>query len=132
MTFAIILLIVSVIATIIGYWPRNDAGATSDFAASAVNRRANPSLLDNLDPRAKQAIQAGTTGESYTLAIKGAQGSAIVGTDRRVIVYKRGVTAGATFGQKFNSYSYRDITGVEVSETLTTLGSFSTSLERFP
>src|SRR4051794_18525919 len=54
------------IATIIGYWPRNDAGATSDSAASAVNRRANPSLLDNLDPRAKQAIQAVTTGESYT------------------------------------------------------------------
>jgi len=40
--------------------------------------------------------------------------SALIGTDRRVFIFKKGITAGATFGSKLASWDYKNLTGVQL------------------
>jgi len=46
--------------------------------------------------------------------ITGPSSQAIIGTDRRVFVYKKGFMAGATFGSELTSWDYRNLSGVQI------------------
>jgi len=53
-------------------------------------------------------------GESIQAIITGPSNQAIIGTDRRVFVYKKGFMAGATFGSEITSWDYRNLNGVQM------------------
>lgn len=54
--------------------------------------------------------------EEVKVVIHGVSGSALIGTDRRLFVYKKGWMSGATFGQKLNSWDYRNIVGIQLEQ----------------
>jgi hypothetical protein len=61
--------------------------------------------LGSLDKKAKPAVAAALEpGEPVMLTVPGENGSALVATDRRVLVYKRGITTGSAFGKQLNSW----------------------------
>ncbi|MEV3925918.1 SHOCT domain-containing protein [Actinomadura coerulea] len=70
---------------------------------SRLHRKANEVLDQNLSP-----------GETVQVIITGANSQAIIGTDRRVFVYKKGIFAGASFGAEITSWDYRGVVGVQI------------------
>lgn len=68
-----------------------------------LRSRVKQALVDNLAPD-----------ETIHVIIRGTQGQAIVGTDRRAFVCKPGFMAGATFGAAVTNWAYRHIIGVQV------------------
>jgi hypothetical protein len=70
---------------------------------SRLHRKANQALDNNLAP-----------GEPVLVVITGPSNQAIIGTDRRVFVYKKGFMAGASFGSEMTSWSYRNLVGVQL------------------
>lgn len=52
--------------------------------------------------------------EQVRLVIHGLSDQAIVATDRRALVFKKGFMAGATFGSELTSWSYQSLVGVQV------------------
>jgi hypothetical protein len=52
--------------------------------------------------------------EQVRLVINGAGSQAIIATDRRALVYKKGFMAGATFGSELTSWAYRNLVGVQI------------------
>jgi Short C-terminal domain len=70
---------------------------------SRLHRKANEALDQNLAP-----------GEEVQVIITGPSAQAIVGTDRRVFVYKKGFMAGASFGSELTSWDYRNLVGVQL------------------
>ena len=46
--------------------------------------------------------------------IAGPSNQAIIGTDRRLFVYKKGFMAGATFGAELTSWDYRNLVGIQI------------------
>ena len=58
--------------------------------------------------------------EHVKVIIRGTLDSAMMGTDRRVFVFKMGFMAGATFGHKFTSWDYRNIVGIQIETGLLT------------
>ena len=78
-------------------------------------------ILDSLDKKAKPAIVGALApDEQVRLVIPGESGSALVATDRRILVYKRGITTGAAFGKQLNSWEYSMVAGVEAKAAMTT------------
>jgi hypothetical protein len=63
-------------------------------------------------------------GESVRVIIRGTFDSALIATDRRTFVFKKGFMAGSMFGKKVASYDFRNLTGVQV-ETGVMSGVFS-------
>jgi hypothetical protein len=77
--------------------------------------------FNDLANKAQKAINAALEPEEQVvMAIPGEWGSAIVATDRRVFVFKKGVTSGAFFGKQLNSWDYANVSGVEVKRGMTT------------
>jgi hypothetical protein len=77
--------------------------------------------LDSLDKKAKPAVAAALEpGEQVMLTVPGENGSALVATSRRVLVYKRGITTGSAFGKQLNSWEYSMVSGVEAKQAMTT------------
>jgi len=70
---------------------------------STLHKNANAELDANLQP-----------GEVVEVIINGASNQAIIGTDRRAFVYKKGFLAGATFGAEMTSWDYRNLVGVQL------------------
>jgi hypothetical protein len=70
---------------------------------SRLHHKANEALDQNLIP-----------GETVQVIITGPSNQAIVGTDRRVFVYKKGFMAGAAFGSEITSWDYRNLVGVQI------------------
>lgn len=70
---------------------------------SQLSGAANHELDQNLLP-----------GEGVKVIIRGVGGSAMIGTDRRVFVFKKGFMAGSMFGSKVSSFDYRNLTGVHL------------------
>ena len=70
---------------------------------SRLHRKANEALDQNLAP-----------GETVQVIITGPSAQAIVGTDRRAFVYKKGFMAGASFGSELTSWDYRNLVGVQL------------------
>ena len=52
--------------------------------------------------------------EKVKVIIQGLSDSAIIGTDTRCFVYKRGIMGGAAFGGKLISWDYADLNGVQL------------------
>jgi hypothetical protein len=74
-----------------------------------------PSAADRLHAKARAEITSSlAAGEEIAVVITGASKQAIVGTDRRVFVYKKGFMAGATFGSELTSFDYRNLGGVQL------------------
>jgi hypothetical protein len=68
-----------------------------------LHKKANEALDQNLAP-----------GESVQVVITGPSNQAIVGTERRVFVYKKGFMAGASFGSELTTFDYRNLVGVQL------------------
>jgi hypothetical protein len=86
-------------------------GALSAETVSIPPRNA----LDAIGGGARAAIEHGLmTGEAVAVVIRGTGTTAIVGTDRRAFIFKKGMLAGATFGHKLASFAYESIVGVEL------------------
>jgi Short C-terminal domain len=52
--------------------------------------------------------------EQVKLVIHGASNQAIIATDRRALVFKKGFMAGASFGSELSSWAYRNLVGVQI------------------
>jgi hypothetical protein len=52
--------------------------------------------------------------EHVRLVIHGASNQAIIATDRRALVFKKGFMAGASFGCELTSWAYRNLVGVQI------------------
>jgi hypothetical protein len=78
-------------------------------------------VLDVLDKKARPAVMAAlAANEQVRLVIPGESGAALIATDRRILVYKRGITSGSMFGKQLNSWEYHVVSGVEAKQTMTT------------
>jgi hypothetical protein len=77
--------------------------AAMEGPRARLHRKANEALDANLD-----------TGERVVVVITGASNQAVIGTDRRAFVYKKGFMAGATFGSEMTSWDYRNLVGVQL------------------
>jgi hypothetical protein len=53
-------------------------------------------------------------GERVRVIIRGVRDSAMIATDRRLFVFKKGFMSGATFGKKIASWDYRNLSGVQI------------------
>jgi len=68
-----------------------------------------------LHAKAVEAVeQALAPDESVQLVVHGLSNQAIVATDRRVLVFKKGFMAGASFGSELTSWTYRSLVGVQI------------------
>jgi hypothetical protein len=52
--------------------------------------------------------------EVVRLVIHGVSNQAIIATDRRALVFKKGFMAGASFGSELTSWAYRNLVGVQI------------------
>ena len=68
-----------------------------------LHRDANAALEQNLMP-----------GETVRVIIRGNYDSAMIGTDRRVFVFKKGFLSGAGMGSKLSSWDYRNLGGIQL------------------
>lgn len=68
-----------------------------------LHKQANEALDQNLVP-----------GETVEVIITGPSSQAVIGTNRRAFVYKKGFMAGATFGSQLTSWDYRNLVGVQL------------------
>jgi hypothetical protein len=78
-----------------------------------LHKEANKAVDQNLMP-----------GEPVLVIITGAYDQAMIGTDRRVLIFKKGMMGGTWFGQKVAMWDYRQINGVTL-ETGRTTGSIA-------
>jgi hypothetical protein len=66
-------------------------------------------------PKMKQLLdQSIEPGEKVEILLVGAHSQIVVGTDRGILVLKKGFMAGATLGHKLSSWEYRNVTGVQL------------------
>lgn len=68
-----------------------------------LHKDANKSLDQNLSPN-----------EKVKVIIRGLWDSAIIGTDIRCFVYKRGLMGGVAFGSKTTSWDFLNLNGVQI------------------
>jgi hypothetical protein len=88
---------------------------SSDRGAMAADWRRG------LHPEAIEAVESALSpDEPVRLVIYGASHQAMVATDRRVLVFKKGFLAGASFGSELTSWAYRHLLGVQVHTGLMT------------
>ena len=79
------------------------SGAATTGPRARLHPKANEALDTNLDPD-----------EQVVVVITGASNQALIGTDRRAFVYKKGFMAGAAFGSEMTSWDYRNLVGVQL------------------
>ena len=58
-----------------------------------------------------------TLGEAVKVVIRGPWDQAIIATERRLFIFKRGWMGGAFLGRKMTSWDYRTITGISMETT---------------
>jgi hypothetical protein len=74
-----------------------------------------PADVSRLHPQAREALDANLMdGERVEVVIRGDSSQAVIATDRRVFVFKKGFMAGATFGSELTSWDYRNLVGVQL------------------
>lgn len=84
-------------------------------------RSVNAADFDKLKNKVKHALAENVSrDETVRVIIHGANGQAIIGTDTRAFVCKPGFLAGATLGAEVTSWSYQNITGVQVHKGMLT------------
>jgi hypothetical protein len=89
--------------------PGTDAGAGPTPPAPPVDLAALP-------VRAQSALAEVLADEVPRLVVKGEAGSALVATDSRVLVYKRGARAGLPFAHRVKPFEYETVTRFELRE----------------
>lgn len=101
------------------------ANASQGFQApsspkdAAVLAPIAPNDSASLHPDAQALLaQQLMPGETVRLIIQGPSDQALIATEQRLFIYKRGSVAGAWFGQKMGSWDYRNITGIEMEKGL--------------
>jgi hypothetical protein len=68
---------------------------------------------------ANQLLDQNLLGDEPVRAIiRGTYDSALVGTDRRAFVFKKGMFSGALLGKRLASYDYRNLSGVQLETGL--------------
>jgi hypothetical protein len=77
--------------------------APSTGLRARLHAKANEVLDENLAPD-----------EKVLVVISGPSNQAIIGTNRRAFVYKKGFMAGATFGSELTSWDYRNLVRVQL------------------
>lgn len=77
----------------------------SEFEAdrTLLHSKANEALDKNLLP-----------GETVKVIIRGPSNQAIIGTERRAFVFKKGFLAGASFGSELTEWQYSHLVGVQI------------------
>ncbi len=90
-----------------------------DYSPASNSKASNASYLPSdtsgLHEKAMEALNQNLiTGEPIKVVIHGLSDSAMVGTDRRVFVFKKGMTSGVWFGTKLSSWDYRNLSGVQI------------------
>jgi hypothetical protein len=78
--------------------------------------------VDRLHPKAREYLQANLGAEEpVRVVIHGAsRGQAMIGTSRRVLVFKKGLLAGQVLGENVTSWDYVNVTGVRFEKHLMT------------
>lgn len=89
--------------------PAPDVDAEVAELFGKLRGRVKTVLSQNLSP--DEAVRA---------VIRGANGQAIIGTDRRAFVCKPGWMAGATLGAEVTTYNYLNVTGVQLHKGMVT------------
>jgi Short C-terminal domain len=109
-------------------WKENTVGmkeACADMkeACSVFTVEASKDVVDiavltdrsRLHVKANEALNANLNlGETVQVIIIGASNQAIIGTECRVFVYKKGFMAGASFGSELTSFDYKNLIGVQL------------------
>ena len=71
--------------------------------------------LSRLHPDGRKAVDENLMpGEVIRVVIHGIHASAMIGTDRRAFVFKKGWLSGAGLGQKMTTWDYRNIVGLQI------------------
>lgn len=83
------------------YVPPNNNYSMTD--RSILHKDANSTLNENL-----------LSNETVKVIILGMGDSALIGTERRVFIFKKGITGGVTLGTKLTSWDYKNLTGVQL------------------
>jgi hypothetical protein len=86
------------------------------FTQSQV-RGSEPAIDDirQLHKDAQKALQQNLSqGEVVRVIIKGPWDQAMIGTDFRLFVFKKGLMGGVVFGTKMASWDYKNLTGVQI------------------
>lgn len=70
--------------------------------------------VGDLHPKAQSALKENLMpDEAVRVILLGVRrNAAMIATDSRIFIFKTGVAAGATFGSKFASFDYRNVSGV--------------------
>ncbi len=77
--------------------------------------------LDRLIPLARTAIKRTLVpNEVVTVIIMGIWDQAIIGTDSRLFIFKKGLMGGVTFGTKITAWHYHNLTGIQLENKGTT------------
>ena len=72
-------------------------------------------MMERLNKHADKAVRESLVpGEEVEVVIAGPSAQAMIGTDRRVFVFKKGFMAGATLGSELTSFDYRNLNGVQL------------------
>lgn len=96
------------------------AGATVDVVPTGTVDVAAPPT-QKLHPAFDAVLSQNLIpGEVVRVVIRGAGTSALVGTETRAFIMKKGLLAGATFGAKVTTWEYANLAGVQLETTLMT------------
>lgn len=79
---------------------------------NAAGYESDPTLLHK---KAREALSKSlAANEKVLVIIRGPSAQAIIGTDRRAFVYKKGFMAGASFGAEITNWTYKHLVGVQI------------------
>src|SRR3954470_20242157 len=71
--------------------------------------------LSRLHKKGREAVEKNLLdGEQIEAVITGPSNQAVIATDRRVFVFKKGFMAGASFGSELTTWDYRNLVGVQL------------------
>jgi len=86
--------------------------AASASIATAISR---------MKPKVRESLLANLRGDEVVrVVVAGSSGQVVAGTDSRVFILKPGFVAGASFGVETVSWSYRQITGIQLHQGMKT------------
>lgn len=89
------------------------------LALPAFARRPVVGGIEVLGPRLRRELALNSNSdEPVRLCVRGAMGHALVCLDDRILILKRGLSAGAAFGAISASIPYRDVTGTQLGRRL--------------
>jgi zinc ribbon protein len=92
-----------------------DAPSSDASLASKLTRSARRPDLTELHYRARGAlVDMISPDETVLVVIHGLNGSAIIGTERKALVFKTGARAGAPFGYRLKPFEYESILRIDV------------------